>query len=232
MRQHTIQLLFMNFKKQGFEIKPNFISINKCKYLISEIEENINSVSNYGIRNIDKKVNAIASVANSKSFLNSASSYLNGDAFLVRAVYFNKTLNTNWSITWHQDKTIAVNKQIDLSGYKAWTLKDKINCVQPPLTVLEDMVTFRIHLDAADRANGCLKVIPGTHRFGILSQPEINRIKNIYPMVSCEVDAGDAIVMRPHILHSSEKSLISSNRRVIHLEYSSFNLPHGLTWAD
>ena len=232
MRQHTIQLLFMNFKKQGFEIKTNFISIDKCKYLISQIEENINSANNYGIRNIDKKVNAIASVAHSKCFLNYASSYLNGNAFLVRAVYFNKTLNTNWSITWHQDKTIAVNKQIDLSGYKAWTLKDKINCVQPPLTVLEDMVTFRIHLDAADRANGCLKVIPGTHRFGILSQPEINRIKHIYPTVSCEVDAGDAIVMRPHILHSSEKSDVSSNRRVIHLEYSSFNLPHGLTWAD
>ncbi len=209
----------MNFKKQGFAIKTNFISIDQCKYLISQIEENINSASNYGIRNIDKKVNAIASVAGSKSFLNSASSYLSGNAFLVRAIYFNKTLNTNWNITWHQDKTIAVNKQIDLSGYKAWTIKDKINCVQPPVTVLEDMVTFRVHLDAADRANGCLKVISGTHRFGILSQPEINRIKNIYPMVSCEVNPGDAVVMRPHILHSSEKSLVSGNRRVIHLEY-------------
>lgn len=81
------------------------------------------------------------------------------------------------------------------------------------------MVTFRVHLDAADRANGCLKVISGTHRFGILSQPEINRIKNIYPMVSCEVNPGDAVVMPPHILHSSEKSLVSGNRRVIHLEY-------------
>ena len=222
----------MNFKKKGFEIKTNFISIDKCEFLISEIEEKINSASNCGIRNIDKKVNAIASVALSKYLLNSASCYLDGNAFLVRAIYFNKTLNTNWSITWHQDKTIAVNKKIDLSGYKAWTLKDKINCVQPPLTVLEDMVTFRIHLDAADRASGCLKVIPGTHRFGILSQPEINRIKNIYPIVSCEVNAGDAVVMRPHILHSSEKSHVSSNRRVIHLEYSSFNLPHGLTWAD
>jgi ectoine hydroxylase-related dioxygenase (phytanoyl-CoA dioxygenase family) len=222
----------MNFQKKGFEIKTNFISIDKCKYLISEIEQKINSASNYGIRNIDKKVNAIASVAGSKYLLNSATSYLNGNAFLVRAIYFNKTLNTNWSITWHQDKSIAVNKKIDLSGYKAWTLKDKINCVQPPLTVLEDMVTFRIHLDAAHRANGCLKVIPGTHQFGILSQPEINRIKNIYPMVSCEVDAGDVVVMRPHILHSSEKSSVSNNRRVIHLEYSSFDLPQGVTWAE
>ncbi|MEO1185537.1 MAG: phytanoyl-CoA dioxygenase family protein, partial [Cyanobacteria bacterium J06636_27] len=98
------------------------------------------------------------------------------------------------------------------------------------LIVLENMVTFRIHLDASNQENGCLRVIPKTHLFGILSQPEINRIKDIYPIKYCEVDAGDAVVMRPHILHSSQKSLISGLRRVLHLEYSSFNLPHGLTW--
>ncbi len=100
------------------------------------------------------------------------------------------------------------------------------------IIVLEDMVTFRIHLDAANRASGYLKVIPGTHRLGILSQPEINRIKNIYPMVFCEVNAGDVVVMRPHILHSSEKSSVSSNPRVIHLEYFSLSLAQGVTWAE
>ena len=108
-------ILFMNFRKHGFQIKTNFLSTDKCKYLISEIEENINSGSNYGVRNIDKKVSAIAYLANSKYLLNCANSYLNGNAFLVRAIYFNKTLNTNWSITWHQDKTIAVNKKINLT---------------------------------------------------------------------------------------------------------------------
>lgn len=222
----------MSFRKQGFEIKTSLLSSDKCKYLISEIKENINSANNYGIRNIDRKVSAIGSIANSKYLLNSANSYLHGNPFLVRAIYFNKTLNTNWSITWHQDKTIAVNKQIKhLTGYKAWTVKEEINCVQPPLKVLENMVTFRIHLDASNKENGCLRVIPTTHLFGILSQPEINRITDIYPVKYCEVNVGDAVVMRPHILHSSQKSLIPGNRRVIHLEYSSFNLPHGLTWV-
>ncbi|MEO0686245.1 MAG: hypothetical protein AAFY76_14705, partial [Cyanobacteria bacterium J06649_11] len=59
----------------------------------------------------------------------------------------------------------------------------------------------------------------------------INRITNIYPIKYCEVDVGDVVVMRPHILHSSQKSLIPGNRRVLHLEYSSFNLPQGLTWV-
>ncbi len=46
-----------------------------------------------------------------------------------------------------------------------------------------------------------------------------------------QVDAGDVVVMHPQILHSSQKSLISGNRRVIYLEYSSFYLPEWLTWA-
>ncbi|MEO0935342.1 MAG: hypothetical protein AAFY21_16855, partial [Cyanobacteria bacterium J06641_2] len=59
----------MNFRKQGFEIKNNFISRDKCQYLISEIHKNINSVNSYGIRNIDRKVSAISSLANSKYLL-------------------------------------------------------------------------------------------------------------------------------------------------------------------
>ncbi|MCJ8278767.1 MAG: phytanoyl-CoA dioxygenase family protein [Rivularia sp. ALOHA_DT_140] len=222
----------MSFQKQGFEIITNFISTEKCKYLISEIEDKFNSFDNYAIRNIDKKINSIACFALSTYLLNSANYYLNANPILVSAIYFNKTINTNWSVTWHQDKTIAVDKRVELPGYKTWTIKDKINYVQPPLTVLENIVTFRIHLDAASKINGCLKVIPGTHKLGILSQSEINKIKNTYPQVACEVDAGDLIVMRPYILHSSQKSSVPKNRRVLHLEYSSIKLPEPLAWAE
>jgi len=222
----------MSFQKQGFEIRKNFISTEKCNYLISKIEGKFNSFNDYAIRNIDKKVNSIADFALSKYLLNFANCYLNGNPILVSAIYFNKTINANWAVAWHQDKTIAVDKRVELPGYKTWTIKDKINCVQPPLAVVENMITFRIHLDAANQTNGCLKVIPGTHKLGILSQSEINQIKNTYPKVACEVDAGDLIVMRPHILHSSQKSSVPENRRVLHLEYSSIKLPEPLAWAE
>ena len=37
------------------------------------------------------------------------------------------------------------------------------------------MITFRVHLDDADKNNGCLKVIPESHKLGILSHIEITQ---------------------------------------------------------
>ena len=42
--------------------------------------------------------------------------------------------------------------------------------------------------------------------------------------------AGDALIMHPLILHSSNKSISNSERRTIHLEYSSGDLHSGLAW--
>ena len=93
------------------------------------------------------------------------------------------------------------------------------------------MITIRVHLDAATAANGCLKIIPGSHRFGLLVSGELQERINKDHAVYCEVPAGGALVMRPHILHSSEKSVEILPRRVLHFEYSSYRLPEGITWA-
>lgn len=150
---------------------------------------------------------------------------------LVRALFFDKTPEKNWLVTWHQDKTVTLNKQTDLAGWGPWSVKDGVCHVQPPVAILNKMVTFRLHLDSADETNGCLKVIPGTHKYGILKQPEIDEIIRRKIAVPCVVEAGDAVVMRPHILHSSSKAKQPSHRRVVHIEYSNHVLPDGTSWA-
>ena len=81
------------------------------------------------------------------------------------------------------------------------------------------------------KKNGCLKVIPGTHKHGILKQEEIDELVQNASVVPCIVDAADAVIMRPHILHSSSKANEPCHRRVVHLEYSSYVLPDGASWA-
>lgn len=102
---------------------------------------------------------------------------------------------------------------------------------QPPVSVLNTMVTFRLHLGAADEDNGCLKVIPGSHKHGILDDIAIAEIVRRANAVPCVVAAGDAVVLRPHVLHSSSKAERPSHRRVIHIEYSDYVLPNGARWA-
>jgi ectoine hydroxylase-related dioxygenase (phytanoyl-CoA dioxygenase family) len=93
------------------------------------------------------------------------------------------------------------------------------------------MVTIRLHVDDADEESGCLHVIPGSHRIGILTRDEIGRTVTDSLPLACAVEAGDAVAMHPLVLHSSAKSRRSAHRRVVHLEYSSYELPFGISWA-
>jgi ectoine hydroxylase-related dioxygenase (phytanoyl-CoA dioxygenase family) len=93
------------------------------------------------------------------------------------------------------------------------------------------MIAIRIHLDDCSDDNGALRVIPGSHLAGFLSDDEI-RHRSKEAAVICAVCRGDAILMRPLLLHSSPPAKTPSNRRVVHLEFAAEELPYGAKWHD
>lgn len=149
---------------------------------------------------------------------------------VVRGIFFDKNPTTNWKVPWHQDLTIAVKNRLDLPDYHPWSVKEGIPHVQPPTAILEQMLTVRIHLDRTDESNGALKVIPGSHRQGKLSNLEIDRWKQVSTGISCNCQAGGILLLRPLLLHASSIASVPSHRRVIHLEYAGDLLPDGLEW--
>lgn len=221
----------MNIQEHGIEIRKDFIPGSIINAIKSEIESSEEEYPKHGIRNAEKKFHEINSLANSEAFISLATSILGSSPNIVRVIYFDKTPNKNWLVTWHQDRTVALNTREEIKGWGPWSIKDGANHVQPPLDVLNQMVTFRLHLDDADENNGCLKVIPGSHNMGILSQTELTNVVNLQEPFLCKVKEGDLVLMRPHILHSSSKSSNPGHRRVVHVEYSNFKLPGNLKWA-
>ena len=221
----------MNIHKDGFEIKSKFVSGSLIDSIQKEIKASKEADLKSGIRDVNKKFKSIKSLSNSKEFIDLASSILGSKPDIVRVIYFDKTPERNWLVTWHQDKTIAVDAKKEIEGYEVWSIKDGVHHVQPPLDVLNKMVTFRLHLDDADKDNGCLKVIPQSHHLGVLSQQELSDVVNSKEPCLCEAKAGDLLIMKPHIIHSSSKSKQAKHRRVIHIEYSNYELPSGLNWA-
>jgi len=215
----------------GVEIKENLIPHDLIQAVIAEMDASYEKLPKHGIRNAEKKFSSVLNVVTHKELVNEARNILGKEPQIVRVIFFDKTPDKNWLVTWHQDKTVALNDRKEIEGWGPWTLKDKTHHVQPPRSVLNQMVTFRVHLDPAGNKSGCLKIIPCSHERGILKQSEINEIvKNTEP-VFCVVKSGDTVVMRPHILHSSSKSITSEHRRVIHIEFSSYELPNGISWA-
>jgi len=183
----------------------------------------------FGIRNL-LQVPKINSVANSSGLSVIVQKITAPNVKAIKAVFFDKVPGANWNVSWHQDLTIAVKNQREVSGFGPWSVKAGIVHVQPHISVLEQILTVRIHLDECPEDNGPLKIIPGTHRHGCLSQSLIQETASQEKMVTCTAKAGDALFMKPLLLHSSSAATTPSHRRILHLEYSAANLPDGLEW--
>jgi ectoine hydroxylase-related dioxygenase (phytanoyl-CoA dioxygenase family) len=109
----------------------------------------------------------------------------------VRSILFDKTPDQNWAVSWHQDLTIALERRVDVPGYGPWSVKDGVVHAQGPVELLEKMVTVRIHLDDTPAENGALRVIPGSHRHGRLSDEAAEELAR-QPEAICTANAGDA----------------------------------------
>ncbi len=221
----------MGFSELGYELLEGYLSPEQLRIFDIELGAVKLSQATGGIRNAEKLFESVNEFKSSKYALDHASAFLSGAPKFVRAILFNKTPANNWLVSWHQDKTIAVSSKFSKEGWGPWSEKDGVVHVQPPLEVLNSMITFRIHLDEATVENGCLSVVPGSHELGILKQQNISRRLDASQAVVCEAQAGSALVMRPNLLHSSGKGTAPSTRRVLHIEYSSYELPEGIFWA-
>lgn len=159
-----------------------------------------------------------------------AASILGAAAKPVRAVLFDKSPARNWSLGWHQDRTIAVRERIDAPGFTDWTVKDSIPHVVPPFEILERMLTARIHLDPAGPDNAPLLVVPGSHRLGRIAEPDIAAVVARLGEAACPAARGDVWLYAASILHASGRSETPARRRVLQLLYCADELPGGLEW--
>ncbi|MDB5150929.1 MAG: phytanoyl-CoA dioxygenase [Mucilaginibacter sp.] len=152
------------------------------------------------------------------------------DYFVVKSIYFDKPGSSNWFVAWHQDLTISVDQKIDIAGYGPWTVKHNQFGVQPPVNILQDNFTIRIHLDDTSEGNGALKVLPGSHLKEIYRPESIDW--QLETEVCCNVLAGGIMIMRPLLMHASNRTTNNKKRRVAHIEFSRAELAEGIDWAE
>ena len=185
----------------------------------------------YGMRDL-LALEEIRQLAQSSAIMSLVHSVIGPEGRAVRGIFFDKTPAANWPVQWHQDLSIAVTEKMDIEGWTGWSIKHGIPHVQPPAAILERMVSVRLHLDDCGPDNGPLKLRPGTHIRGRLTRERINESGTEVPEEICCLKAGDALVMRPLLLHASSPSRKPDHRRVIHLEFAPADLlPPGMTWA-
>ena len=205
-------------EKNGFAVIPDVIAPEVVAGLIRELEgvrsEGVirRQQSIYGIRNLLHVAPLVRALADSAPIRSLVEPLLGQEAFVVRSLFFDKSPETNWSVAWHQDLTVAVRERRPVEGFGAWSIKAGVPHALAPVSVLGNMLAVRLHLDDTDSANGALRVLPGSHRFGRLSDEQAERWEQAGSPITCSVAKGGVLVMRPLLLHASSPSLRSAHR--------------------
>lgn len=214
--------------QDGFEIHRGFLSDS----LLAALREEADSVATAAGSACVRHLRGRSQVFDELGVSNLIFSLIPRNCSPVRSILFDKTPDENWPVAWHQDLTIAVAEEREVPGYGPWSRKDGVPHVQPPASLLENMVTIRLHLDDTPGSNGALRVIPGSHRRGRIPAEVVASMDKDDAMV-CECVAGDAILMSPLLLHSSLRSAAPTRRRVIHFEYARpMDLDPSLRWFE
>ena len=123
-----------------------------------------------------------------------------------RAMFMNKPAKQGTKLPWHQD---------------AWTNLDR----QP-------LITLWTALDPATKANGCVEVIPGSHKDGLvnpkhnsgfLTEQQAIELCTPEKTVYLELEPGEVALLHNWLLHSSDVNQTEISRRAFSVCYMDGN---------
>jgi ectoine hydroxylase-related dioxygenase (phytanoyl-CoA dioxygenase family) len=222
---------------EGFTIVDNVFTGEEIDNLLSTISQADTSKPTFrktndlfAIRQFFKEFPSTIDMVFNARLTSLISALFGDDYFVVKAIYFDKPGNSNWFVSYHQDLTISVDKKTEIEGFGPWTIKQNQYAVQPPLYILEDNFTIRIHLDKTNEENGALRIVPKSHSKGIYRPRAIDW--TIETPITCNAVKGGIMFMKPLLLHSSGRTTNNNKRRVLHIEFSRSSLPGDLNWSE
>ena len=232
-----------NLQRDGFFVLPSAISTEMVERLLTVFDETFDDDSPsvrarssrghiYAARNLIESVPEVTTVWQVDVLLSLLFTELGPGFGLVRALFFDKPPERTWSLPWHKDTSIAVKEHLAGSP-SPWLSRPTVKAGVPHMiacdSLLQQMLTLRIHLDPVTDENGPLRVIPGSHvdsdSIGVGADRE----------VTIHAKPGDVLVMRPLITHASGSSSPNTlqHRRILHLEFAaSETLPDGYQWHN
>lgn len=216
----------LNFNDHGAQRYPGAVihDLNSLHALIRRLPEDHAGIRISGMEGLRPSLAAQGSIGSI------AAGVLGPASRPVRAILFDKTVGRNWSLAWHQDRTICVRKRIDVEGFGPWTIKRGMQHVAPPFDLLTRMVTLRVHLDDVTVTNAPLLISPGSHADGRIPIDSIEEAVRRRGTRVCMAEAGDVWLYATPILHASEAATAPAHRRVLQLDFAAEELPGGLEW--
>jgi hypothetical protein len=124
-------------------------------------------------------------------------------ASCFRAMFMNKPAGKGTKLPWHQDR---------------WDYLDR-----------DPLVTVWTALDPATEANGCVEIIPGSHKYGLINPSHSSgfltpeQAEEFCPKenaIHLEMEPGEVTLLHNWLLHSSDKNRTDVSRRAFSVCYA------------
>jgi hypothetical protein len=208
----------------GYFIENTVFTVQECDELIESLAF-LSSASNSkrkraGARHLMSNLR-ISTLANEPRLIKIASHGLGMPVIPFRATLFDKSIKSNWLVSWHQDTALPLVSVFDSDEWTSWSIKSGICYAHAPTWALSRVIALRLHLDDSTSDNGSLKIIPKSHLWGVLTDEEVFNYSKTKEFVECVVNKGGVLAMSPLTIHSSSKAQSNKPRRVLHIEYSN-----------
>src|SRR5882724_7779775 len=160
----------MRITEDGYWINGNVFLHEECETLIAALSAETRSRA--GARHLMRNP-AIAQLAVDPRLLAMAQATLGIEAVPFRATLFEKSGKANWLVAWHQDTALPMESAFDAAGWGPWSEKEGVRYAHAPTWALARVIALRLHIDASTSENGPLRVIPGSHAAGVLTDERV-----------------------------------------------------------
>ena len=206
--------------EQGFAVVPGVFSAAETIALLMSLAGLTERSRRAGVRHVLSHP-TINLIARDRRLMRIVQPVLGSEALPFRATLFDKSPGSNWLIAWHQDTALPLREKRETPGWGPWSVKEGVTYAHAPARALEQVLALRVHLDDSTQENGPLRVLPGTHQMGVLTDEQISCQSKGQSSVECLVAKGSVFAIRPLIIHASSKSRSDNPRRVLHIEYAA-----------
>jgi hypothetical protein len=98
--------------EDGYYLLKSALNEDVISTLKDELSEFDGKINNYGVRSLINKVPYVKDMAYSSPLIDIAKKVLGENARPVRSVYFDKVIDANWNVAWHQDTSIALKSSM------------------------------------------------------------------------------------------------------------------------
>jgi ectoine hydroxylase-related dioxygenase (phytanoyl-CoA dioxygenase family) len=215
----------------GFEVVPSVLARTEIARIAEAFQSESIVRSRAGARHLMHHP-VVKRLAHDPRLVAIASRFVVSAAIPFRATLFDKSPDNNWLVVWHQDTALPLRERRDVSGWGLWSVKAGIAYAHAPAAALSRVIALRVHIDDSGPDNGPLRVLPGTHTRGVMTDAEVAELARDVEAVDCVSPAGGVVAMRPLVVHASSKANADQRRRVLHIEYAdSLDVGAGLELA-